>query len=482
MTGISDPFASATTMLAALQLRHISAVELLEYHLQRIVRFNPILNAIVIPDFEQARQAATEADAARTTGHDAPLLGLPITLKDTIDVAGLRSTAGVENFAHYHATADAPLTARLRSAGAIIMGKTNVPPWTADWQTNNPLFGRSNNPWDLTRTPGGSTGGGAAAVAAALTPLECGTDLAGSIRIPAAFCGIYGHKPSETAVPRSGIFPGATLPNAATAFAVAGPLARSAPDLELVLTTIAGADIGEDTAWQLTFPPPRQTRLVQYRIAVLPSLDWVPVDNQIVAALDRLTSSLRRLGAFVAVVPSDLPANMRDVYDLYLSLFWALSSTQQPVEERQRDANELFATQDRALVACARGLIASAVDYIQWHRQREHYRAAYRSFFRDWDVLLTPVTITPAFAHTETAQQHYLEVNGCQVNYSLQSVYPAIATLTGHPATVFPVGLSESDLPIGLQAIGPYLEDRTPITFAHLVAQEFDSFLPPPGY
>jgi amidase len=188
MTDISDPFASATTMLAALQLRRISAVELLDYHLRRIARFNPTLNAIVIPDFEQARHAAAEADTARTAGHDAPLLGLPITLKDTIDVAGLRSTAGVERFAHYHATADAPLTARLRSAGAIIIGKTNVPPWTADWQTNNPLFGRSNNPWDLTRTPGGSTGGGAAAVAAALTPLEFGTDFAGSIRIPAAFC------------------------------------------------------------------------------------------------------------------------------------------------------------------------------------------------------------------------------------------------------------------------------------------------------
>ena len=173
---------------------------------------------------------------------------------------------------------------------------------------------------------------------------------------------------------------------------------------------------------------------------------------------------------------------MSDMYDLYLSLFWALSSTEQPVEERQREANELFATHDRALVACARGLIASAADYIQWHRQREHYRAAYRSFFRDWDVPLTPVNITSAFPHTEAAQQHYLEVNGCQVNYSLQSVYPAIATLTGHPATVFPVGLSDSGLPIGLQAIGPYLEDRTPITFAHLVAQEFDGFLPPPDY
>jgi amidase len=482
MTDIFDPFASATTMLAAMHLRHISAVELLDYHLRRIARFNPTLNAIVIPDFEQARQAAAEADAARTAGHDAPLLGLPITLKDTIDVAGLRSTAGVESFAHYHATADAPLTARLRSAGAIIIGKTNVPPWTADWQTNNPLFGRSNNPWDLTRTPGGSTGGGAAAVAAALTALEFGTDFAGSIRIPAAFCGIYGHKPSETAVPRSGLFPGATLPNAATALAVAGPLARSAPDLELALTTIAGADIGEDTAWHLTFPPARHARLVQYRIAVLPLLDWVPIDEQIVGALDRLTTKLRHLGASVAVVPPDLPANMHDMYDLYLSLFWALSSTDQPVEERQRDANELFATHDRALVACARGLIASAADYIQWHRQRERYRAAYRSFFRDWDVLLTSVNIVHAFPHTEIAQQHYLEVNGSRVNYSLQSVYPAIATLTGQPATVFPVGLSDSGVPIGLQAIGPYLEDRTPIAFAHLVAQEFGGFLSPPGY
>jgi amidase len=201
-------FSPASAMLRALRDRQVSAVELLGLQLRRIERFNPALNAMVIPDFDHAHQVAAAADQARGRGEDASLLGLPMTVKDCIDVEGLRGTAGVAEFAERRPPRDARIVERVRSAGAVIMGKTNVPPWAGDWQANNPIFGRTNNPWDLARTPGGSTGGGAAALAAGLTPLELGSDIGGSIRVPAAFCGVYGHRPSETAVPRSGHFPG----------------------------------------------------------------------------------------------------------------------------------------------------------------------------------------------------------------------------------------------------------------------------------
>src|SRR5579884_2650732 len=225
-----DGFATAGAMLAALRAREVSAVELLELHLARIARHNPRLNAIVIPNAEAAEAAAQRADAARARGEDAPLLGLPFTVKDAVEVAGLRATAGVAEHAGHVSTVTAPVAARALGAGAVLLGKTNIPPWVHDWQADNAVFGRTNNPWDL-----GRTGGGAAAVAAGLTPLEFGSDLGGSIRVPAGWCGVCGHRPSETAVPQSGHFPGSSWPNTAFTLGSIGPLARSAEDLELAL-------------------------------------------------------------------------------------------------------------------------------------------------------------------------------------------------------------------------------------------------------
>jgi Asp-tRNA(Asn)/Glu-tRNA(Gln) amidotransferase A subunit family amidase len=217
-------------MLQALRTRQVSATELLDRHLLRIERYNPQLNAIATPNYDAARQSAQAADEARAWGKDRPLLGLPYTIKDCIYVKGLTTTGGVPERLGIIDEEDAPSAA----AGAVLLGKTNVPPYDADWQSDNPIFGRSNNPWDPERTPGGSTGGGAAAVAAGLTPLESGGDMGGSIRIPAALCGIYGHKPSELVVPRRGSFPGSNVFNAAHAMYVQGPLARTAADLEKV--------------------------------------------------------------------------------------------------------------------------------------------------------------------------------------------------------------------------------------------------------
>ena len=414
-------------------------------------------------------------------GEDGPLLGLPLTVKETIDIKGLPTTGGVPEHAHDIAAEDALIVARARAAGAVIMGKTNVSTRAADWQSANPLFGRTNNPWDLTRTPGGSTGGGAAALAAGLTPLEFGSDFAGSIRIPAAFCGVYGHKSSETAVPCSGSFPREQRPNPAALLGVQGPLARSAEDLMLALDVIAGPDIGEDVAWRLVLPPARHARLVDYRVAILPP-ETQPVDSEIATALNEIATALTRLGLRVERAQPDGYGDPTDYYRLYLSLKTALMSRGRPLTGRQQQAERIRATSgaNPVIGAIADGLAASADDYIDWCDRRERYRASYRAFFRTWDILLAPANIVNAFPYMDRPTT--LDLNGHEAPYGMQDIFPGLCNLSGHPGTVFPVGRTRAGLPIGLQAIGPYLEDRTPIRFAAFVAQEFGGFQAPPGY
>lgn len=489
MTDRIDAFATATQMLAALNDGKVSAVELLDLHRRRIERYNPSLNAIVEPDFERARHDAEQADARRARGESAALLGLPVTLKESYNVRGLRTTCGMPFWKDFRSEHDAPVTSRVKAAGAAVMAKTNVPQMLADWQSANPIYGRTNNPWDLSRTPGGSTGGGSAALAAGLTPLEFGSDIGGSIRVPAAFCGIYGHRPSETAMPRSGQFPFPPMPNAAVVMGVQGPMARSAEDLELALDVAAGADTGEDVAWRLALPPARRERLGDFRVAVLPRLDWVPVDTEIATALDSLASRLGRLGCQVKTVQPETLADHREHYALYLTLLAAVTSARIPVEQRRPRVDVLRTRDDEWSRAQQAGIESGAPDYLRWFAQREVHRASWRAFFREWDVLLAPAFFTPAYPHRETpwpgtpeSIARTLEVNGQPALEELGLVYPAVATLAGQPATAFPVGLTRGGLPLGLQAIGPYLEDRTPLRFAALVARELGGFTPPPGY
>ncbi|MPZ23244.1 MAG: amidase [Dehalococcoidia bacterium] len=478
-----DPFTPATEMIVALRKKLVSARELLDLHLARIERHNPALNAIITPDFDNARKAAERADQARTSGEDGPLLGLPLTIKDCIDCEGLPSTAGLAHRGEHRAECDSLLAARLKAAGAVLMGKTNIPPLASDWQSNNRLFGRSNNPWDLGRTPGGSTGGGAAALAAGLTPLEFGSDVGGSIRIPAAFCGLYGHRPSETVVPRSGHFPGSPLPNWGTAMSVMGPLARSAKDLELALDVIAGPEIGEEAAWRLELPPTRRERLSDFRVAVLPAVDWLPLDAGVAAALEGVVD---RLGGMGASVGRAAPENLRDTrahHRLYISLLTVMMFREVAGEAREELIAKLAAGRNEFDPVRVQAVRAGASEFLGWHAERERHRAAYRDFFRDWDVLLAPATMMPAFKHDAAPfNSRRMVVDGTEIAYDLHSFYPGLSTLAGQPATAFPVGLSAEGLPIGLQVIGPYLEDRTPIGFAALMAREIGGFSPPPGF
>ncbi len=483
MNAAVDGFASATAMVRALRAGTVSAVELLDLHLRRIERFNARINAIVIPDFERARAAAAAADAARARGEDRPLLGLPMTIKDAIDVAGLPTTCGVPERARAFPESDARLVASVRAAGAVIMGKTNVPPNAADWQSDNPIFGRTNNPWNLDRIPGGSTGGGAAAVAAGLTPLEFGSDIGGSIRYPAAWCGIYGHRPSAALIPDSGHFPGSPFPNRTLNLNTLGPLARSAEDLDLALGVVAGPDIGDEVAWRLELPPPRHERLADFRVAILPGADWRPVDAEVATALEQLATRLRQSGARVKQAQPEGFGDGREHHELLQCISTAISGTRLAPERHAARKAELLASPDPFGEVRARALDASAADYIAWHDRRERFRAAWRAFFQAWDVLLAPIVIVPAPPHsTEPVDNRLAWVNGRHVPFRLQQVYSGLSILGGVPATAFPVGLSRDGLPIAVQAIGPYLEDRTPIRFAGLVQAEFGGYRRPPGY
>lgn len=480
-----NPFSSATELLAGLRARLFSAEELLDVYLDRIRRFNPALNAVIIVDESGAREAARRADRRRAQGDERALLGLPLTIKDAIDVAGFPTTAGLPRRAQAIASADAPLVSRLRDAGTVIMGKTNVPPYVGDWQTDNPIFGRTNNPWDLQRTPGGSTGGGAAAVAAGLSSIEFGSDVGGSIRVPAAFCGVYGHRPSETAVPSTGHWPGSSLPNVGTVLNVLGPLARSAADLSLALDIVSGAEVGEDTAWCLELPAARHTRLRDYRVAVLPPLPWLPLDPSVEEALESLIDHLTGSRLQVERAVPEGFGDGREHQELYESMLAAIFAfnMDQSASSTNAQAEAERASGHPFEMARAAGLTASARDLLGWYGQRERFRAVYRKFFRHWDVLLAPIVPLPAFLHdARPFGERTLTIAGQTVSYRRLVALPALATLSGQPATAFPVGTTSDGLPIGFQAIGPYLEDHTPIAFAGLMAQEWGGYRVPPGY
>jgi amidase len=484
-----DPFGSATSMLHSLRAKKLSAAELLELHLARIDRLNPELNAIVTHNADEARDRAKVADEARQRGEDAPLLGLPMTIKDCIYVRGLPTTGGEIERAEEISEADARAAALLRAAGIVLLGKTNVPVYASDWQSDNPVFGRSNNPWDLDRTPGGSTGGGAAAVAAGLSPLELGGDFCGLVRIPAAFCGIYGHKPSVSAVSGTGHFPGGLLPNASTPIAVLGPLARDPDDLDLMMDVIAAPQEDEAAGWRIDLPHARHDHLRDFRVAVLPALPWQPVDGNIVELLDALVSQLRVAGARVEETSPDRLGDMREYFHAYTAVIATISSLRLTADERHWQAERCRSLGDEMLDAWADGLEIGGHEYIELFAQREEYRASFRSFFRDWDILLSPVNIVNAYEHMDAPfpdrlmdEECRLTVNGGSVIYDRQCVYPSLASFSGHPATSIPVGTGKCGLPVGIQALGPYLEDRTTIAFARAVGRELGGYAPPPRY
>src|SRR5262245_31553163 len=480
-----NPFATATELLAELRAGRVTSSELTEMYISRIEKHDARLNAVVERDFDRAREQARAADQ---NGGGA-LRGLPITLKESFNVSGLRTTCGVPGWKDFVSKHDAPTWAWLREAGAVLLGKTNVPPMLQDWQSTNAIYGRTNNPWDLGRTPGGSSGGSAAAIAAGLSALEVGSDIGGSIRVPAAFCGVYGHRPSETLLPRSGQFPRPPMPNAGFVMGVQGPIARSAEDLELALSVLAGPEVGEHVAWRVELPAARHQKLAEFRVGVLPPVPWIALDDRIAAALEDVAERLARTGCTVERVQPEGLGDWKEHYLLYRTLLVMMSSALMPEERRQQILGWYRKRDDEFVRASARGLEAPPGEYLLWMAAREQYRAAWRELFREWDVLLAPAFSTLAYSHVErpfpSDESDFdltLTINGRPAPYFRCTFYPSVATLSGQPATAFPVGRSRDGLPIGLQAIGPYLEDRTPIRFAALLAKEIGGFTKPEGY
>ena len=475
------PFSGAADMLAALQAGAISSAELVELHINRIEERDDELNAIPVPTFDRAREAAVAADAARARGDRAPLLGLPMTLKESTQVGGLPQSAGIIELKDYRPPHDGMIARRVFAAGACLLGKTNIPVALSDWQANSPVYGRTNNPWDVTRTPGGSTGGGAAALASGMTPLEIGSDIGGSVRVPAAYCGVYGHRPSESALPRSGAFPFGDVENPAFVMGVHGPLARNMADVELLFDVVAGPGEGEDAGWQLALPPARHDTLSDFRVAIMPPTPLTQPSLAMQEKVDELASFLAGNGATVARA---MPAlDQRAYYADYLTLLTALTSMGMSREAREEAAQTASDSNDELDAANRLGFVLDANAYLNLLGRRERARAVWRAFFDEWDVLVCPTALDVAFEHqTGPQDQRVLDIDGQPVNYMSNIVYPMWAIYAGQPATAFPAGLSSSGLPVGLQAIGPYLGDRTTMQFARLLEREWHAFEPPPGY
>lgn len=474
-------------LVAALAAREISSLALTDFCIARIETLDGKLNAVVVRDFENARAAAAEADAALARGERKPLLGIPMTVKESYNVAGLPTTWGMPSAKGRLVSDDAAAVERLKAAGAIILGKTNVPFVLADWQSYNQVYGTTNNPWDITRTPGGSSGGAAAALAAGFVPLELGSDIGGSLRAPAHFCGVFAHKPTHGLIPNRGqVPPGVPALPMEVDLAVAGPMARSAEDLALALDVLAGPDTPLAIAYKLSLPAPRRERLADYRVLVLDTHPFLPTSAAVRAAIEALAGNLEKAGAKVArkspLLP-DLETMARTYYTLLNSFFGA--DVPMDVYERIHSAAASMPATDVDLDTVAtRGFVISHRDWIWADRVRQGLAERWRALFRDFDVVVCPILPTVAFAHdhSEPPRARKLDVDGTPQTYTRQAVWAGVATLTGQPATAVPIARSPEGLPIGVQIVGPYLEDRTTIAFAALIARAFGGFVPPPGY
>jgi amidase len=479
---------TAKNLVAALQARQVSAVELLDRAIARIEVHDGKLNAVVVRDFERARVAAAAADQALARGERRPLLGLPMTVKEAHNVAGLPTTWGIPGTQHLQASDDAVAVGRLKAAGAVVLGKTNVPFMLADWQSYNAIYGVTNNPWDLGRTPGGSSGGAAAALAAGYVSLELGSDLAGSLRIPAHCCGVFAHKPTHGLVPLRGFAPPGTPSFSVSTevdLAVVGPMARSAGDLALALDVVAGPDDDEAAAYKLALPPPRHTDLKSFRVLVVDHHPLLPTASIVRSALGTFADNLIRVGSKVGRTSPALP-DLAVVARTYGQLLMSFIGADFPDEvyHRLQAAASTLSPDDASFSAMAlRSNVMSHRDWIRTDRIRTAVAHQWRQLFREWDVLLCPVLPTPALLHDHTDMNaRRIVIDGTGIPYADQSLWSSVATLTGLPGTAMPIGLSDDGLPIGIQIVGPSLEDRTPVAFAELAEREFGGFVAPPGF
>jgi amidase len=424
-------FSDALEIAAHLRARRMSAVECLAYFRQRVDRFNPGLNAIILVDWERATRRAERADQARTRSEDwGPFHGVPMTVKESFELAHHPTTWGDPTLLKNVAMEDDVAVQRLERAGAVVFGKTNVPLRLLDFQTHNALSGVTRNPWDLSRTCGGSSGGSAAALAAGVTGLELGSDLGGSLRQPAHCCGVFAHKPTF-GTPGTHI----TAPGRAafTDMAVSGPMARSAEDLMAAMFPLT---------------PPETRPLRSYRVAVL----WNDVEPDIQDACQRLADALARKG--VAVSTGERPdVNLRTSQAVYLAL---LDVAVNPLSPMTR---------------------------AEWEPLRTEIRQQWAGFFQRWDAVIAPVSPVVAFPHDHRpVSQRTVALNGRSVPYEELLFWPSLASLAYLPATAFPAGRTRQGLPVGLQVMAAEGNDAVTLDVAGQISRELGGFTPPPGF
>ena len=478
-------FRSAKQLAADIRRKKIGCLELLETYLARIEKYNPKLNAIIVLDRDGARRRARAADAALKKGKAwGPLHGVPMTIKESYDVVGMPTTWGAPELKDNYPARNALAVDRLLAAGVVLFGKTNVPLMLADWQSFNAVYGSTSNPWDLARTPGGSSGGSAAALAAGLTGIEAGSDIGASIRNPAHYCGVFGHKPTYGIVPPRGqALPGRV---AQGDISVIGPMGRSADDLSLGLTAMAGADEVDGAGWRLHLPAPRQKTLREYKVAVMLTDPNSEADQEV---QDRLQALANFLGKRKARVSDRARPDVdtREAHRVYIQLLRSATSGRQTDEEFEKNreiARRLGPGDESYYARMMRGNTMSHRDWLAVDEARHKMRWRWHEFFREWDLLLCPPAASAAFVHDQQGERHErtIPVNGHDALTTDQLFWAGYPGMVYLPGTVAPIGLTPSGLPVGVQIVGPQYADRTTIDFARHLEREYQAFTPPPGY
>jgi amidase len=481
-------FATAVELSAALAAKKLSAVELAQDAIGRIERHDGKINAVCVRDFSRALDAARAADAALARGERKPLLGLPLTVKESYNVAGLVTTWGYPGQKDYMPKDDALSIARVKEAGGVILGKTNVPIGLGDWQSYNEIYGTTNNPYDLARTPGGSSGGSSAALAAGFGALSLGSDIGGSLRVPAFHCGVYAHKPTFALVPSRGHTPPPLPPLPYDRdLSVIGPMARSAADLSLLLDVMAGPDpLDGGKAYRLELPAPRHSELGDFRVLVIDSDPLLPTDNDVRAGIEKLAGHLGKAGASVtrkSPLWPDFAASSR-LYMRMLLSFLGANFQPEHYAGAQTGAAQLAGDNVSLQAERLRGIVLSHRDWVVADGGRTRLKAQWRELFKSFDAVICPIMPTPAYVqdHSPDQEKRRIKIDGVDYPYTDQLAWPGVATLPGLPATAIPTGFSPRGLPVGVQIVGPWLEDRTPLKLAELIEREFGGFVPPPMF
>ncbi len=456
---------NATETASSLAAGDVKSIELVELCIARIERDDERIGAVVVRDFDAARRAARAADRSLTAGERLPLLGVPTTVKESIQVAGLPATLGLTSLRGNRSTVDAPVVQRLRASGAVLLGKTNLAEGLHDWQCANPVYGLTRNPWNTERTSGGSSGGSAAAVAAGFTYLDVGSDVAGSITIPAHFCGVYGHRPSFGLIP--GLQTGMPDQISASDLASVGPLARSSVDLALMFDLLCGPIPPESAAYSLRLPQCPLHRLGEFRVLVLESHPLIPTSADVRETLRTLVRKLEDNGAAVCTSHSLLP-DLAEATRLYVRLLMSRRLWYAPEAELLRAAVKVQTLRgsDSLTAVGARAAVATHYEWLRWNEQRARLRARWHRVFQDVDVIVCPPSPVRAFAHIAPAPERVLEVDGTPMPYFDQLAWVSLAIGSGLPVTTVPLEHDPEKLPCGVQVIGAFLQDKTTLAFA----------------